>query len=250
MMLTLSLNMTVFAAAFSENTEGDYKCIVKNDKIVDRQILMERAINQEHDAPMEVVESLKEKAVLLIDGVEQDETPLITTELLSEYSNGTDTVDTYAATIISEMNVENDMLRAASTYTKSESVGTNGEVSLYTTIKFVVEDVRGVGTIKLKSVSVRAGSNVSACKVLYAKARYGCKGINYDTRGLVNQTTPWVQSNTGVITVTANSPRLECVPGGVLYRIWGEGLARVKRGASSYWNVTHKVEESGMGWFM
>ncbi|MBS6397535.1 MAG: hypothetical protein KH452_10365 [Clostridiales bacterium] len=44
---------------------------------------MERAINGENDAPAQIVESIKRNSVLTIDGVEQVEEPLVTTELLS-----------------------------------------------------------------------------------------------------------------------------------------------------------------------
>ncbi len=71
----LSFTMNVFA---SENTPDD--TYVVNEKIQDTDVLLERALNGVNDAPGQVVESIKENCVLTINGVEQTEKPLITTE--------------------------------------------------------------------------------------------------------------------------------------------------------------------------
>lgn len=238
--LALSSTMAIYATEFDKNTESDYICIAKNDKIEDLQVLRERAIEQENDAPKEIVKKIEENALLTINGVEQSETPLVTTELLSEYSNGADTIETYAATIISEMDVENNMLRASTTQTISGQVNsTGGEITLYTTLKFVVTTVKGAPAVAFRQVKASAKSNQSSSTIQYVQARYGYDGLNLGTGQWVRKTSSWVKATTGAATVSATGPNLESSAD--LYRIWGEGLARVKRGADSYWNTTHKI---------
>ncbi len=249
----LSFNLTTFAVESSDNQSLGYVCTVKNDKIESAKVLKDRAINGVNDAPEQVVEEIEKNAVLTIDGVKQDEKPLVTTELLSEYSDGDDTVDNYAATVLSEMNIEKDELKAtaASDYSKKESEkSSGGEITLTTTIYFTVKEVNGVGTIALNKVKVYGTVNTARVKIEYVKARYGYRGINFTTRKMDNVTSSWSKATGTTKTVTVNGPKLECVDGGMVYRIWGEGLAHVKRGESSTWDTKHTVEESGMGWFM
>lgn len=253
MTLFLSSYESIFATEIEKGVPEHYKCVVKNEKIGDTEVLLERAIDGVNEAPSDITKDIEKNATLSINGVKQKEKPLVTTELLSRYVYNANAVETYAATLISEMNVEGTALKAASNYTnREEKKSSGGEITLATTIYFTVEKINKVGTIKLTKVSATAGANVSGVTVEYAKARYGYRGVNYSTRKMENVTSSWYKS-TGTskkVDVTVNGPRLECVNGGVLYRIWGEGLAHVKRGTSSTWDTTHTVEESGMGWFM
>ena len=191
------------------------------------------------------MEALKENSALAIDGVEQTEKPLVTTELLSSYRSVDEVSESYAATIISNLEIVDNQLRAGASYSKEEHVSSSGgEITLYTTIYYDIEDI----TITLKKVSARATVNVGMTTVDYVKVRYGYGGINFDTRGLANHTSSWYVGYGTSKTVTVNAPKLECVAGGVYYNIWGEGLAHVTRGGSS-WNITHKVLENDMGWY-
>lgn len=245
------IGVFIFSFSLSFNTlasevTSDAPSIITYEKIQDPDILLERAINGENDAPAQVVESIKENTVLSIDGVEQTEEPLVTTELLSISQVNDEVSESYAATVISNLEIVDNQLRATSSYSKEEHVSSSGgEITLYTTIYFEVGDI----TIALKKVSTRAVVNVGRVTVDYVKIRYGYTGINFDTRGLARHTSTWYSKTGTSNTVTVNAPKIECVPGGVLYSIWGEGAAHVNRGSSS-WTTSHKVVEADMGWFM
>ncbi len=137
-------------------------------------------------------------------------------------------------------------MRTVSSYTKEEAVSSSGgEITLYTTISYDIEDI----TIKLTGVSTRAVVNVGMLSVDYVNLRYGYWGVNYDTRGLADYTSPWFSYPSSSYSIATNPPKLECVSGGMYYEIWGEGAAHVTRGGSS-WTTSHKVIECDMGWFM
>lgn len=242
LIFSLSLSLNTFAA----ESIIDDSVTIKNEKIQDINVLMERAINGENDAPAQIVESIKKNSVLTIDGVEQVEKPLVTTELLSSTRTDGKVSETYAATVISNLEVVDNQLMATSSYSKEEHVSSSGgEITLYTTIYFDVGDI----TIQLKKVSTRATVNVGMLTVNNVKVRYGYTGVNYDTRGLANYTSSWYSKTGTSHSVTANAPKLECISGGIVYSIWGEGAAYVTRGGSS-WTTSHKVTECDMGWFM
>lgn len=215
-----------------------------------KQLLFNRAIEGINDAPNEVVNTIKENCVLKIDNVEQDVEPLVTTVLISsEELNSENTKSTYEATIISQMEIVNGVL-STTTYTKTEDVNSSGgEITLYTTIRFEVGDIGGVGYIKLKGVEVESQSHELGSRITYVKARYGYKGVNYNTRGWENYTSAWTQKTGKELSVTANCPTIEAIEGGILYEVWGEGLAHVVRGGSS-WDTSHVVRENDMGWYM
>lgn len=214
-------------------------------KIQDIDILLDRAIDQKNDAPTYVVKEIKNNCKLTINGEEQSTTPLVTTELLYSDNNSSE----YAATVISELEVYDNTLRAVSSYSKEEHTSSSGgEIYLYTTIYFDISNVNGVGIIFLKKVTVNAKVNVSRVKVNYVKAKYGYAGVNYNTRGWENTTSTWYSETGTSKTVYVNGPKLESVSGGMYYNIWGEGLAHVARGNSS-WDTTHKVIECDMGWW-
>ena len=118
-------------------------------KIQDIDILLDRAIDQKNDAPTYVVKETKNNCKLTINGEEQSTTPLVTTELLYSDNNSSE----YAATVISELEVYNNTLRAVSSYSKEEHTSSSGgEIYLYTTIYFDISNVNGVGIIFFKEV--------------------------------------------------------------------------------------------------
>lgn len=249
--LSVCGNVSAVSSIEAFGEVNTYTCKIQNEKIDDFDILLDRAVNEQNDAPDDVVDVISENCVLMIDGVEQEEKPLITTELISSYVNtldSSDTIETYAATVISEMKVENAALEAVSLYSKTEQVASSGdEIFLYTTIYYETGTFNGISYISLQGVDVNVDVNVGLVAVKYVRVRYGYRGFNLETEGLVNYESPWNQRNSTSMSLgSINCPPIEYTGGGMYYSIWGEGLAHVQRGSSS-WDTTHKVLEAGMG---
>lgn len=235
-----------------ENSHYEYADI--DVPITDMNLLMERGLTHQNDAPNELVKSIEENSALTIDNVIQEDKPLVTTQLISvavNAHNSNDKIYTYLATMISSMEYTNGVLRStASNYTKEEQISSSGgEITLFTTLAYEIGTTgEGIGYAKIKSASARARVNVGMVSVNYVKARYKYKGVNYSTRGLEDVTSAWKTSysNTSVTNIATSAPRIECVDGGMFWMVGAEGLAHVTRGGSN-WDTRHTVYESGVG---
>lgn len=250
--LLVTLTMPVNAISVKEaDAERNFVCTIENEKIVDENVLLDRALRGVNDAPDEVVDSIEKHAKLSIDGVVQSEKPLVTTELLETYSNGDETQNVYAATIISKVKVQEESLKAlpqkeiakASSGENGRSIDgtdklTGGEVSLYTVMYYAT------GTkdpyAYLKSVSAKITRLSTGFKVSSTQVRGGYKGIKYGGGSAQNYTSGW---KTGVLEaqVSISKVLLETAPA-VIWHIWGESKAKVSRGSQT-WTLGHKLAE-------
>lgn len=232
------------------DVEKEFVCTVENEKITDENILLDRALKGMNDAPKEIVKSIEENVELSVNGVVQYEKPLITTELLKSYSNGKETQNVYATTIISKVKEDNNNLIPLSRTEIAKATAENGrtidgtktvcdgEVALYTIMYYATGVTEPFAY--LKSVKAKISRMGNTYKAKSTQVRCGYKGIKYGGGKAVNYTSPW-KSGTFDAQVSVTRVDLETSPA-VIYHLWGESKAEVSRGTQS-WTLTHKLTE-------
>lgn len=250
--LLFTFTVPVNALSIKETGSSDQLvCITENEKINDQNVLLDRALKGINDAPRELVKSIEENVKLSINGVVQSEKPLFTTELLKTYSNGKQTQNIYATTVISNLKEENDTLKALSradlmrekeengrSIDGTKKLAGGGEVILYTIMYYAT----GVNEpfVYLKSATAKTSILSSSFKVKSTKVRCGYKGVKFGGGSHVNYTSAW-KSDVWNPSVSVRRVDLEATPA-ILWHIWGESKSTFSRGKQS-WTLTHKLAE-------
>ena len=247
-MLMISFVVPVYSLNLNEGYFNDRLLLKKNEKILDIDILENRAKNGIHDAPRHVVENIAENTVLSIDDEIQLEAPLLTTELLSvSIDNNNNINKEYATTAISDLYVTSSGVVTRRETATEEHESEYGEIKLITTIYYDLGTYDGIDYISLTKVYTYAIALEPRMQVEHVKARYGYAGYNLETGRASSHTSGWFTNRDTSYTISSiNCPLLEHTSGGVYYSVWGEGFAYFSRDSWTS-SASHQVHCSGWG---
>lgn len=264
--LTLSLVLAMFMSISTASaailpvatTDPDisqtsaYIVTEKHAEIVNDELLLDRAINDVHDASREIVDNVigeisigDDSDAIKFAAVSTSDDVLKTTQLLEErmYENGANE-SLYLTTVITDVSFVEDALgsatpvvtRAAHTKEEDNNTGYNSDVRVYCKIYYTSGIYSGAPYVQLTKVEGTFTLLDSQCKInaKYVRGYWG--GITLDIK-VTRYDSPWYQKTGNPISQAFTGERMCDIDGISIYEIGGTAKCSVSRGTQS-WDLT------------
>lgn len=243
MLLVVSSLLSMSTMAINENTASlsQEKILVSHEynEFTDSEVLLERAKNDVHDAPIEIVNNIS----ATVSANSENETILLenalkTTQMIGEYeySNGKHETE-YVTTIISDISmVENNdgSIVPQAAFTKEEdNSGLSTDVRVYCKIYYSTGTHTGENYVKLTKVEGRFQILDTTCKI-FSRELCGYWGGGTIFATVVRYDSPWYSGLGNPMSRNFNGDMMTDEDGVRTYVIGGKAKYGVSRGSQSW----------------